>query len=89
MRGSEPNGERVARCVREGRPGWRARADRRRLPTRSPICPARGLRTRFVTQGDIYLYSEQIDRPFLRDQRGEIRRGRHASETRRLAVERV
>jgi serine/threonine-protein kinase HipA len=26
-----------------------------------------------VTRGDIELYAEQIDRPFLRDQRGELR----------------
>jgi serine/threonine-protein kinase HipA len=29
-----------------------------------------------VTSGDIDLYAEQIDRPFLRDQRGELTRGR-------------
>ena len=29
-----------------------------------------------VTRGDIDLYAEQIDRPFLRDQRGELRVGR-------------
>jgi serine/threonine-protein kinase HipA len=29
-----------------------------------------------VTRGDIDLYAEQIDRPFLRDQRGELKSGR-------------
>jgi len=29
-----------------------------------------------VTRGDIDLYAEQIDRPFLRDQRREIKRRR-------------
>ena len=29
-----------------------------------------------VTRGDVDLYAEQIDRPFLSDQRGELRRGR-------------
>jgi hypothetical protein len=28
-----------------------------------------------VTRGDIDLYAEQIDRPFLRDQRKELRTG--------------
>jgi len=28
-----------------------------------------------VTSGDIDLYAEQIDRPFLRDQRSEIQAG--------------
>ena len=29
-----------------------------------------------VTAGDIDLYAEQIDRPFLRDQRNEVKSGR-------------
>jgi serine/threonine-protein kinase HipA len=33
-------------------------------------------RTCGVTAGDIELYAEQIDRPFLRDQRNEVKGGR-------------
>ena len=42
-----------------------------------------------VTRGDVDLYAEQIDRPFLRDQRGELRTGADPNAQSSLEIRRL